>query len=347
MIIKMGATVGEMSDETKQVIHQLKKREFTYEFLGGERTMIGAIGAVTENDREFFKTMSGVEEVVALSAQSWKLMSREFHPEDTIVKVGDIQIGGSGLVIMAGPCMVERIDWLKEIAQGVHDIGALILRGGVWKPRGSRYNEQGFGEKALQMLCNARDAVGIPFATEVMSREQLKLALQYNADIVWVGSRNMESTELLKAVGQAGIPVMLKRHMTCKLTKLLSKAEYIVGEGNKQLILCLRGIETGREEGMRFTPDVMDIMELKQETHYPVLFDPSHATGDVRYVSRAACMAVLGGADGLVVEVHTHRGETECDGAQSLTLKMFSDLVRAVTEVAATSQVNRTVLLPS
>ncbi|MBN1287089.1 MAG: 3-deoxy-7-phosphoheptulonate synthase [Anaerolineae bacterium] len=299
---------------------------------GEERTIIGVVGDGRPIDREAFELMSGVEKTVPI-LRPFKVASRDFHPKDTVVEVNGLPIGGAGVVIMAGPCAVESREQVMEIAWAVKEVGAVVLRGGAFKPRTSPYSFQGLGEEGLRYLAEAREATGLLVVTEVMAPEQVKLVSTY-ADILQIGARNMQNYALLHAVGEAHKPVMLKRGMMSTVEEWLMSAEYILSHGNRRVLLCERGIRTF-ENYTRNTFDLNAVALLKTLTHLPVIADPSHATGLWELVGPMARAAVAAGADGLIVEVHPNPEEAMSDGRQSLKPKRFQELVEQVKQVAA------------
>lgn len=263
---------------------------------------------------------------------TYRLASRKYHPENTIVCVGEQQIGSEQITIMAGPCAVESRTQILEIASWIKAANGSILRGGAFKPRSSPYSFQGLGEEGLQLLAEARQQTGLPIVTEVMEPAQVSCVAFY-ADILQVGARNMQNYPLLRAVGNIQKPILLKRGMGNTLEELLQSAEYILSEGNPNVILCERGIRTF-ETSTRNTFDLNAIPVLKDLTHLPVMADPSHGVGDARYVASVARGAIAAGADGLIVEVHPDPSQALSDGKQSLSPSMFSDFMREIAHVA-------------
>jgi len=271
--------------------------------------------------------LSGVEEVTPIS-RPFKLTSREFHPEDTVIRVLDATIGDGSLSVMAGPCSVESRDQLFETAEAVKAAGATILRGGAFKPRTSPYSFQGLGVEALRYLAEAREATGLPVITEVMESSQVDIVAEY-ADILQIGARNMQNYSLLRDVGRVARPVMLKRGFGATIEELLMAAEYIVSAGNPNVILCERGIRTF-ETYTRNTMDLASVPLLHHLTHLPVVVDPSHATGKRWLVTPLAMGGVAVGADGVMVEVHPRPDEALSDAEQQLSLPMFEQMMAAV-----------------
>jgi len=264
------------------------------------------------------------------------LFSRKYRHENTVIDIGGIQIGGERVVIMAGPCSVESRQQIIEIAQAVKKVKASMLRGGAFKARSSPYSFQGLGEQGLHFLAEARTATGLPIVTEVMSPSQVPLVAAY-ADILQVGARNMQNFPLLCSLGGIRKPVLLKRGMGNTLEELLLAAEYILSAGNHQVILCERGIRT-YESATRNTLDINAIPVLKEMTHLPVIVDPSHAIGKAQFVTAIARSAIAAGADGLLVEVHTHPAKALSDGEQSLSPSMFATLMLEVERIAGALQ---------
>jgi len=300
-------------------------------FHGEERIIIGLTGDEHLLDRKLLERMAGVERTVPI-LRPFKLASREFHPPDTVVAINGVPVGGSQLVVMAGPCAVESREQLLETARAVEEAGAHVLRGGAFKPRTSPYSFQGLGEKGLRFLADAREETGLPIVTEVMEPQQVPLVAAY-ADILQIGARNMQNYALLHAVGEAQRPVLLKRGMMSTLEELLMAAEYILSHGNDRVILCERGIRTF-EKYTRNTLDVSAVPLLKQLSHLPVIVDPSHGTGKWELVAPLSRAAVAAGADGLLIEVHPHPEQALSDGAQSLRPDRFAALMRGLRPVA-------------
>ena len=301
---------------------------------GVERKVIAVLGALDAKKAdlvEHFSSFPGVERVDLIS-HLWKLASREYHPADTVVDVSGIEVGGARIAITAGPCSVETEAQTLEIARLVREAGAHMLRGGAFKPRTSPYAFQGLGEEGLRILAKARDETGLPVVTEVMDTHDVDLVARY-ADVLQVGTRNMQNYPLLKTVGATKHPVLLKRGLGCKLRDLLMSAEYIIAEGNPNVILCERGITTF-EDSTRHTTDINAVPVLKQWTHLPVIVDPSHATGDWKYVGAVASAAVAAGADGLLVEVHNDPRRALSDGQQSLRPDKFAQLMVRLGRIA-------------
>ncbi len=299
---------------------------------GEQRTVIGVVGLTAGIDRTSFEVMRGVESTVRIT-QPFKIASREFKPLPTVFEVGGVTIGGQGLVIMAGPCSVESRSQILESAHAVKEAGAHILRGGAYKPRSSPYSFQGLGEEGLELLAEAREATGLPIITEVMGAGEVDLVVKY-ADILQIGARNMQNYRLLEAVGRTQTPVFIKRGMSSTIEDLLMSAEYVLAQGNYNVILCERGIRSF-ERYTRNTFDVNAIPALKQLSHLPVIGDPSHGTGRSDLVAPIARAAIAAGADGLMIEVHPHPDQAWSDGAQSLRPEGFAALVTELRALAA------------
>jgi 3-deoxy-7-phosphoheptulonate synthase len=293
---------------------------------GEERVVIGVVGVgdVTAC-LESVEAMPGVEKAVRISAP-YKFVSREFRPDRTQVEVNGRMVGGDEFVVMAGPCSVESEKQILETAEAVAEAGATILRGGAFKPRTSPYDFQGMEQEGLKLLRKAKEQTGLAIITEVMSDRDVELVAEY-ADILQIGARNMQNFALLKALGPCGRPVMLKRGLSSTLKELLMSAEYIVAHGNSSVMLCERGIRTF-ETHTRNTCDIVSVPALKELTHLPVILDPSHATGKRSLVPSLSRAAVAIGADGLIVEVHPNPAKAVSDGAQSLDIPQFRQMMK-------------------
>ncbi len=324
---------GSGQAEVEEVVRRLEALGFgAHVSRGAQRTVVGAIGAdesvLAESGLE---ALPFVEKLVPI-LQPFKLVSREFRADRTVVMVGDVPLGGDEVVIIAGPCAVESREQLLETAEAVARAGARLLRGGAFKPRTSPYAFQGLEEDGLRLLAEARERFGLPVVTEVMAPEQVPLVAEY-ADMLQVGARNMQNFYLLRAVGRTGKPVLLKRGLSATVKEWLMAAEYILSEGNYQVVLCERGIRTFETE-TRNTLDLNAVPVVKQLTHLPVVVDPSHGTGRWNLVTPMARAAVAAGADGVAVEVHPRPEEALSDGPQSLTPERFRQLVEEVGAVA-------------
>ncbi len=300
---------------------------------GVEHTILGVVGDRSRIDMRQFAIMPGVREVVPVSSP-YKLASREFHPDSSVVSVGEVPLGASEIVIMAGPCAVESEEQIESTAKFVAACGARILRGGAFKPRTSPYTFQGLGPDGLRLLREAADANGLAVVTEVMTLDQIDLVSGY-ADILQVGARNMQNYPLLTSLGKCGKPVLLKRGLSATIQELLMSAEYILSAGNPNVILCERGIRTF-ETATRNTLDISAVPVVKNLSHLPIVVDPSHGVGDRRFVASMARAAVAAGADGIMVEVHPDPNSALSDGPQSLNLEEFAALANRCRIIATT-----------
>lgn len=324
IVMKKGAA----KKDKDEVLKRIKELGYKPHVIRGEtRDVIGAIGDEREKAvLQALESLHGVENVVPI-LQPYKLASKEVKKESSLVKISDdVFIGGKQIVVMAGPCSVESEQQIIDSAVAVKKSGAHVLRGGAFKPRTSPYSFQGLEEDGLKLLAKARELTGLPFVTEVINPETAELVAEY-ADILQIGARNSQNFALLKKVGQLKKPVLLKRGMAMTIQEFLMSAEYIMSEGNQSVILCERGIRTF-ETATRNTLDLSAIPVLKEKTHLPVVIDPSHGTGNHRYVAPMCYAAVAAGADGLIVEVHPDPEKASSDGAQSLKPKKF-DLMMA------------------
>ncbi|MBL7069632.1 MAG: 3-deoxy-7-phosphoheptulonate synthase [Candidatus Omnitrophica bacterium] len=319
--------------QIKHIVERVKKLGLKPMISKGtERTIIGVIGEEDVIRVQPLEVFPGVEKVMPI-LKPYKLVSRDFKRENTIVNIDkNIRIGGKRIVIMAGPCSVESKKTLSKAARAVKRSGAVVLRGGAFKPRTSPYSFQGLGEEGLKILAEVKKETGLLIVTELMDTKDVKLVEKY-ADIIQIGARNMQNFNLLKAVGQIRKPVLLKRGMSSTIKEFLMSAEYILSEGNFNVILCERGIRTF-EDYTRFTLDVNAIPAIKNLSHLPVIVDPSHATGKWGLVPAAAKAAVAAGCDGLLVEVHPNPEEALSDGSQSLIPEKFNDMMKEVRKVA-------------
>ena len=322
IVMKAGAT----EEQIQHVVDRLRQFGLREHISRGEeRTLIGAIGDERVLRSIPLEAVPGVEKVMAVLAP-YKLASREFQSEDTVINVNGVEIGGKKVVVMAGPCAVESEEQITTIAEIVKGAGALILRGGAFKPRTGPYSFQGLGDKGLHMLAAAKQETGLPIITEVMSTEDIDLVAEFT-DVFQIGARNMQNFMLLKGVGQTRKPVMLKRGMSATIEEFLLAAEYILSQGNLNVMFCERGIRTF-ETYTRNTLDINAVPVLKQLSHLPVIVDPSHGTGRRELVAPISKAAIAAGADGLIIEVH-HDPENSMtgDGAQSLMPEQFSELM--------------------
>ncbi|MBI2873822.1 MAG: 3-deoxy-7-phosphoheptulonate synthase [Firmicutes bacterium] len=320
-------------EEIAAVREKLEKFGFEMHLSQGvERTILGAVGGKRPPETAALEVMAGVEKVVRI-LQPFKLVSKEFKSEPTVIKVRNLEIGNSRVVVGAGPCVVENRDQLLEVARRVQAAGANLLRGGAFKPRTSPYSFQGLGEEGLKLLAEAREETGLGIVTEVMEPGQVELVAEYT-DILQLGARNMQNFNLLKALGAVRKPVLLKRGLSGTIQEWLMAAEYILSGGNYEVILCERGIRTF-ETATRNTLDLSAVPVAKQLSHLPVMVDPSHGTGDWKLVAPMSKAAVAAGADGILIEVHPRPEEALSDGPQSLTPGRFDNLMDELRSVAA------------
>ena len=305
---------------------------------GSQATIIGILGDKSRLGGIDLTLMDGVEKCVPIM-HSYKLASREMVPDGRIVKVGDQEIGGKRLVMMAGPCAVESEEQIMQAAEGVKKAGATFLRGGAYKPRTSPYAFQGMEDEGYRLLRKAGDAYGLKVVSEVVGVDQMDVAGKY-CDMFQIGARNMQNFRLLKAVGRSGVPVLLKRGIASTIEEWLDAAEYIMSEGNVNVVLCERGIRTF-ETATRNTLDIAAVPVVKERSCLPIIIDPSHAAGKTRYVDPLALAGIAAGADGLIVEVHPNPKMAMSDAAQQLTIPMYQELFEQVRQVGAS--VGRTV----
>ncbi|MDB4349941.1 3-deoxy-7-phosphoheptulonate synthase [Omnitrophica bacterium] len=312
--------------QIKHIVERVKKLGLKPMISRGiERTIIGVIGEEDVIRVQPLEVFPGVEKVMPI-LKPYKLVSRDFKKEDSVIDIGEgVKVGGKKIVVMAGPCSVETKKVLLKTARAVKAAGATVLRGGAYKPRTSPYSFQGLGEKGLKMLADVKKETGLLIVTELMDTKDVKLLEKY-ADIIQIGARNMQNFNLLKAVGQTKKPVLLKRGMSSTIKEFLMSAEYVLSEGNFNVILCERGIRTF-EDYTRFTLDVNAIPAIENLSHLPVIVDPSHATGRWGLVAAASKAAIAAGSDGLLVEVHTNPEEALSDGNQSLLPEKFNTLM--------------------
>ena len=302
-------------------------------------TIIGVVGDKKLLQDVPLEAMSGVEKVVAITS-GYKLASRQFKPENSVIDVDGVQIGGNKLVVMAGPCAVESREQLLESAAIVKQAGATFLRGGAYKPRTSPYSFQGLEEQGLKFLAEAREVTGLKIVTEVVDPQSVAVVAEY-ADVLQIGARNMQNFQLLKTVGRAGKPVLLKRGIAATIEEWLNAAEYVMNEGNYKVMLCERGIRTF-ETATRNTLDLSAVAVLKNACHLPIIVDPSHGTGHWKLVRPMARAAVAAGADGLMIEVHPKPDEAMSDGMQSLTPENFTTLMTEIDGIAKVMGRNQT-----
>jgi 3-deoxy-7-phosphoheptulonate synthase len=323
MIVVMEEHASEA--QIQSVLEKLLYNNFdVHRSTGARQTVIGVVGDIRSIDMRDFEVLKGVHEVVRIT-EPFKLVGRTFKPEDSLIKVGDTTFGGDKVTMIAGPCSIESRDQIRKIARFIKQTGTTILRGGAYKPRSSPYSFQGLGEEGLKYLREAGDENGMAVVSEVMDRMDIIPALKY-VDIIQVGARNMQNFALLKELGKVSKPVILKRGMSATLKELLMAAEYILAGGNRDVILCERGIRTF-ENYTRNTMDISAIPILKKLSHLPVIADPSHGTGIRDKVAPMARAAVAAGADGLMIEVHYDPEHALSDGAQTLFFEQYQDLV--------------------
>ena len=322
-ILKNGTT----PEQKNHLIQWLKKQNLDVHVSEGKQvTILGLVGDTSRVDMELLCSLEIVESVKRVS-EPFKQANRKFHPKDTIVEAGSARIGGGYFAMIAGPCSVESEEQIVAVAKAVKESGATMLRGGAFKPRTSPYAFQGMGPEGLRLLELAKQETGLPIVTEIMNINTLELF--DNVDVIQVGARNMQNFDLLKELGKTKKAILLKRGLANTLQELLMSAEYIMSEGNENIILCERGIRTF-ETYTRNTLDLSAVPVLHELSHLPVVVDPSHATGKSRLVSSMACAAVAAGAGGLMIEVHNDPEHALCDGAQSLTPAQFDDVSRRV-----------------
>lgn len=330
VVMKSSAT----KEEIEKALSTVKELGYKTHIIEGVlRTVIGAVGDERgkQSHIQSLSALEGVEAVVPI-LQPYKLASREFKRENTVVQAGSVKIGNNKVVVMAGPCSVENEEQIMETAIAVKQAGATLLRGGAYKPRTSPYSFQGLGEQGLKLLSKAREMTGLPIVTEVLDPYHLDLVCEYS-DMLQIGARNSQNYSLLRLVGKCNKPVLLKRGMSTTITEFLMAAEYILSEGNRNVILCERGIRTF-ETATRNTFDLNAIPVLKEKTHLPVIADPSHGTGYWQYVTPMALAAIAAGADGLMIEVHVRPEIAESDGGQSLKPSKFASLMEKAKAVA-------------
>jgi 3-deoxy-7-phosphoheptulonate synthase len=328
IIMRAGATQKQISNVVTRIEQQGLRAHIS---RGAERTVIGAIGDGRPVIQDQFLFMDGVDRVMPIS-RPYKLASREFIPNDSTFSLDGLEIKPGEVIVIGGPCAIESREQIIESAYAVREAGGHALRGGAFKPRTSPYSFQGLGEEGLEMLAEARSLTGLPVVTEVMAPDQVDMVSKY-ADMLQIGTRNMQNYALLHAVGESHKPILLKRGMSASVTELLMAAEYILSHGNKRVILCERGIRTF-ETSTRNTTDINSIPVLKSRTHLPVFLDPSHGTGHWEYVNAIARAGVAAGVDGLIVEVHPNPDEALSDGGQSLKPERFAEMVQQVKAIA-------------
>ena len=331
MIVEMSR--GASRQQVDHVVNRAHALGFEVQLnLGTEKTVVAILGGDTgKTSTDVFGVLPGVESVSRVM-KPYKLASREFHPQSSIVNVNGVEIGGQKIVIMAGPCAVESEEQLMETAKAVKSFGASIVRGGAFKPRTSPFSFQGLEKKALKMLAKVKSDLGIPVITEVLDIQNIEIIAKH-ADILQVGARNMQNFALLKELAKMRHPILLKRGFSATVTEWLTAADYLLAEGNQQVILCERGIRTF-EDSTRFSMDIGSISVIKRFSHLPVIVDPSHAAGHFAYVPSIAKAAIAAGADGLLIEVHLNPEEALVDGLQSLNVPNFERLMAELKPLA-------------
>ncbi len=321
---------GVSQQQIDNLVEWFEKQGLRVHISEGEyNTILGLIGDTSKIDVELLSVIDIVESVKEIS-EPFKNANRKFHPDDTVIKVGDALVGGGNFAMIAGPCSVESIEQILEVAEKVKISGATMLRGGAFKPRTSPYDFQGMREDGLELLVKAKEYTGLPIVTEIMDINHIPLF--ENIDVIQVGARNMQNFELLKELGKLDKPILLKRGLANTIKEWLMSAEYIMAGGNERVILCERGIRTF-ETYTRNTLDLSAIPVVKRLSHLPIIVDPSHATGSYKYVKSMALAATAAGADGLMIEVHNNPAKALCDGAQSLNPEEFSDVVKNVRKI--------------
>lgn len=329
VIMQNGASQADLDAVLARVAEHKLRGSVT---VGESQNIVGIIGTpITVALQEALESMSGVREVIRIS-RPYKLATREFHPLDTIVDVSGVKVGGGSAVVMAGPCAVESEAQIMTTAIAVKKAGAHMLRGGAFKPRSSPYSFRGMGEEALKLMAKARSETGLPIVTEVMTPTDVVLVAEY-ADLLQIGARNMQNYQLLEEVGRSQRPVLLKRGLSATFEEWMLSAEYIMNQGNNNVILCERGIRTF-ETATRNTLDLNAVALAKKRTHLPIIVDPSHGTGKWYLVQPLALAGLAAGADGLMIEVHPDPDKATSDGPQSLTLEHFAELMPKINALA-------------
>jgi 3-deoxy-7-phosphoheptulonate synthase len=324
-----------------RVVAEIERMGSTAHLSRGQfRTVIGAVGEEGTVDQNHLAALDGVEKVVPIM-KPYKLASREFHEDDTIVEIGGgsvpvVKVGGSHAVCIAGPCAVESEEMLNRIARHVRDGGATVLRGGVYKPRTSPYSFQGLGIQALQWMRACGDELGMPICVEVMDTRQVEQMEKF-VDCFQIGARNMQNFDLLREVGKTTKPVLLKRGLSASVKEWLMSAEYVLSQGNRGVILCERGIKTF-EDSIRYSLDISSVPVARQWSHLPIIVDPSHAAGKRDWVNSLALAGMAAGAHGVIVEVHYNPAEAQCDGPQALLPETFKALMGQLRQIAAVTK---------
>ena len=321
---------GVSQQQIDNLVEWFEKQGLRVHISEGEyNTILGLIGDTSKIDVELLSVIDIVESVKEIS-EPFKNANRKFHPDDTVIEVGDTLVGGGNFAMIAGPCSIESKEQILEVAEKVKISGATMLRGGAFKPRTSPYDFQGMREDGIELLVKAKEYTGLPIVTEIMDINHIPLF--ENVDVIQVGARNMQNFELLKELGKLDKTILLKRGLANTIKEWLMSAEYIMAGGNERVILCERGIRTF-ETYTRNTLDLSAIPVVKRLSHLPIIVDPSHATGSYKYVKSMALAAAAAGADGLMIEVHNNPAKALCDGAQSLNPEEFSDVVKNVRRI--------------
>jgi 3-deoxy-7-phosphoheptulonate synthase len=329
IVMKSTATPQEVSALTEQLMlcgMKVQQNE------GVHCTVLGVLGDTAILDDDTLSMHSGVDRVMRVQ-EPYKKSNRKFHPQDTVIQVGNLQIGGGTFSVIAGPCSVESAEQMQSVAQSILQSGACMMRGGAYKPRTSPYDFQGLEKQGLALLCAARKAAHLPIISEIVSTRHLEM-FEETVDIIQIGARNMQNYDLLKEVGKTSKPILLKRGLSSTIQEWLMSAEYIMSKGNENVILCERGIRTF-ETMTRNTLDLSAIPVIRQISHLPIVVDPSHATGHASLVPPLSMAALAAGADGLIVEVHNDPPNALCDGPQSLTLEQFDSLMQSLRPLAS------------
>ncbi|MBR4152516.1 MAG: 3-deoxy-7-phosphoheptulonate synthase [Selenomonadaceae bacterium] len=321
VVMKPGST----QEDLAAVVNKIETAGLrTHLSKGEEVTIVGVIGDKKIIANLELQMLAGVDKTVRIT-EKYKLVSRDFHPEDTVIDAGGVKIGGKEIVVMAGPCAVESLEQLREAAQAIKACGAKFLRGGAYKPRTSPYDFQGLGEDGLKLLRQVADEFDLRVVTEIVDKDDIDIFCKY-ADILQVGARNMQNFQMLKALGKCSKPILLKRGLSATISEWLNAAEYIMSGGNEQVIFCERGIRT-YETFTRNTLDLSAVAAVKELSHLPIVVDPSHGTGRWKMVAPMARAAIAAGADGLIIEVHPHPEKALSDGDQSLRPEAFKELM--------------------
>jgi len=331
MIVEM--MKGASKEEVGAVVQKAKSLKLGVQLnIGMDKTVVALLGSNTgQIDKDIFAVLPGVQSVTRIM-KPYKLASREFRKKSTVVDCGGVKIGGERIIVMAGPCAVESEEQLMQAVEGVKKAGATIMRGGAFKPRTSPFSFQGLQKKGLELLAKARDKYGLPVVTEVVDPNDVDLVAGY-ADMLQIGSRNMQNFALLTNAGKSQRPVVLKRGFSCTITEWLTAADYLLADGKNQVVLCERGIRTF-EDSIRFSLDISAVPVLKKASHLPVIVDPSHSAGHYSLVPAMAKAAVAAGADGLLIEVHPNPKEALVDGLQSLSISDFTRLMDELRPIA-------------